>query len=486
MRLMNYDAAGNMTGGGTANGTAMTFDQTTNRMTAYGGAALSYDAAGNVVYDVTGTSTHTYQWNAENKMVSADGNSTSQCASGSTACYVYNALGQRVEMDAGGGKTEYLFDASGEELETCDGMMDSGGRCWLNSYVKLGGRTLANYTYTDSLFTHPDNIGSTGIVTNYTGAVDDIDLYYPFGAYWVSWKQSYDDLRFAGFQEMESPFSPNLYPTNTRKYNPDLGRWLTPDPSGKGAVTLADPQSWNMYTYVRNNPTTLTDPSGLVAAPGCSAQNKQNCQASSHPLNAAAKYHGAAGKGFLKAIAGAVLGADMMSNPITAPIAASGMPAGVKQTIQTVKAAAHGNPEAIGEVIGMASMAAAGAAAGGAGASAERTVLSGNGMYDAANGTVTVPSGTSVTLPTALGNCISDAYGGAIESGADLTPFGHEMNGATTYLPGSDMPNMTLYPPDGLHIMGNPPTVASPTNLDQLLSPNMGNVQWAACCSVKP
>ena len=46
MRLMNYDAAGNMTGGGTANGTAMTFDQTTNRMTAYGGAALSYDAAG--------------------------------------------------------------------------------------------------------------------------------------------------------------------------------------------------------------------------------------------------------------------------------------------------------------------------------------------------------------------------------------------------------------------------------------------------------
>jgi len=67
---------------------------------------VNYDAAGNLVYDVTGTSTHTYQWNAENKMVSADGNGTSQCASGSTACYVYNALGQRAEMDAGGGKTE--------------------------------------------------------------------------------------------------------------------------------------------------------------------------------------------------------------------------------------------------------------------------------------------------------------------------------------------------------------------------------------------
>jgi hypothetical protein len=40
------------------------------------------------------------------------------------------------------------------------------------------------------------------------------------------------------------------------------GPLVYPDPAGKGAVHVDDPQTWNMYAYVRNNPTTLTDPSG--------------------------------------------------------------------------------------------------------------------------------------------------------------------------------------------------------------------------------
>lgn len=39
-----------------------------------------------------------------------------------------------------------------------------------------------------------------------------------------------------------------------------------PDPAGLGAVSLSNPQSWNMYAYARNNPTTFTDPSGLEVA----------------------------------------------------------------------------------------------------------------------------------------------------------------------------------------------------------------------------
>ena len=42
-----------------------------------------------------------------------------------------------------------------------------------------------------------------------------------------------------------------------------LGRWLNADPSGLQAAKLDDPQTWNMYAYVRNDPMTLTDPTGL-------------------------------------------------------------------------------------------------------------------------------------------------------------------------------------------------------------------------------
>jgi len=41
---------------------------------------------------------------------------------------------------------------------------------------------------------------------------------------------------------------------------------MTPDPANMAAAHPGDPQTWNMYAYVRNNPTTLNDPSGLEPA----------------------------------------------------------------------------------------------------------------------------------------------------------------------------------------------------------------------------
>jgi RHS repeat-associated protein len=58
-----------------------------------------------------------------------------------------------------------------------------------------------------------------------------------------------------------------------RQYAWNYRRWLSPDPGGVKVVNLQDPQTWNLYAYVRDNPTNLTDLSGLagreVGQPGC-------------------------------------------------------------------------------------------------------------------------------------------------------------------------------------------------------------------------
>lgn len=43
-----------------------------------------------------------------------------------------------------------------------------------------------------------------------------------------------------------------------------LARFTSPDPFG-GSISAANPQSWNRYEYVANDPLNLTDPSGLAS-----------------------------------------------------------------------------------------------------------------------------------------------------------------------------------------------------------------------------
>ena len=47
-----------------------------------------------------------------------------------------------------------------------------------------------------------------------------------------------------------------------RYYSSAMGRFMSPDPIHFQARMLYDPQSFNLYSYVRNNPLLLTDPTG--------------------------------------------------------------------------------------------------------------------------------------------------------------------------------------------------------------------------------
>jgi len=48
-----------------------------------------------------------------------------------------------------------------------------------------------------------------------------------------------------------------------RRYSPTQGRWISPDPAGLAAVDPTNPQTWNRYAYVMNQPLRFTDPLGL-------------------------------------------------------------------------------------------------------------------------------------------------------------------------------------------------------------------------------
>jgi RHS repeat-associated protein len=48
----------------------------------------------------------------------------------------------------------------------------------------------------------------------------------------------------------------------SREYSTQ-GRWPSPDPAGLGATSPANPQSWNRYAYVMNDPLGFTDRLGL-------------------------------------------------------------------------------------------------------------------------------------------------------------------------------------------------------------------------------
>ena len=243
-----------------------TFNAATNRISTPG---WSYAAAG----EVTSDAIHADQWDAEGRMKSVDNvNQTLPCPSYAAACMTFNALGQRVETQlpsAGGWRYEYLYDPWGREHGSYwDGAGLPPG--WLERNIDLGPRQIATYYGDYTRLLHHNHLGSTLQVSYGTGANAQDQLYYPWGQQWQL-AGAAEDRHFAGFEQHEYL---DFYPTLNRKYNSTHGRWLSPDPGGLKVVRLDDPQTWNMYAYVRNNPTTLTDPTGLEVPASCAKDPK--------------------------------------------------------------------------------------------------------------------------------------------------------------------------------------------------------------------
>jgi RHS repeat-associated protein len=105
---------------------------------------------------------------------------------------------------------------------------------------------------------HLDALGSVRAVTNDGGGLVRRHDYLPFGEEWPQ-PAGASSTRFTG---KEYDAASGLYYFGARYLRPDAGRFTTVDPVYTWTENLVDPQRWNRYSYVRNNPLKYTDPDG--------------------------------------------------------------------------------------------------------------------------------------------------------------------------------------------------------------------------------
>jgi RHS repeat-associated protein len=241
-----YDPWANRSDQTVTSGTCNTFHQAVDTNNRLLGAPYQYDAAGNMTHDAS----HSYTYDAENRLIQVDG--------GSTASYVYDAEGRRVQKTVGSTQTDYIYDLSGNVVS------ELNSSTWFNVYLRLNGKLFAQYTVgaPRTQFIHTDHLGSTRVVTSFVpgtppnySVYDSLD-YLPFGEQIAGGTAT--THKFTG-KERDS--ESNLDNFGARYNSSSMGRFMSPDQNNAGG-TQDNPQSWNLYTYVRNNPLNAVDPDG--------------------------------------------------------------------------------------------------------------------------------------------------------------------------------------------------------------------------------
>src|SRR5882724_4016716 len=102
-----------------------------------------------------------------------------------------------------------------------------------------------------------DHLGSSHVVTNSSGTILDDSDFYPFGGERSYSSSSGNNYKFTG-KERDS--ESGLDDFAARFYTSSYARFLSPDESKYSKPT--DPQTWNLYGYVANNPINAVDPTG--------------------------------------------------------------------------------------------------------------------------------------------------------------------------------------------------------------------------------
>ena len=216
-------------------------DKNTNRLTP--ATNTSYDNTGNTIVDGKFRGA-TYSYDANGRMVKAV-----RSSDGLTSNFVQDAVGNRIGSKVNNAWQFFVYD--------------------------INGRLIAEYGQPSGeqnklKYVHIDWRGSTRAMTNSNGWAISRQDFTAFGdeiSAGVGQGRTLQQNYTAGnikqnYAQMEKDGSTGLNHTPWRKQDSSAGRWTSPDPHN-GSIIITDPQSFNRYSYVGNDPINKIDPSGL-------------------------------------------------------------------------------------------------------------------------------------------------------------------------------------------------------------------------------
>ncbi len=207
-----------------------------NQYDAVNGDAFMHDLDGNL----TSGAGRDFEFDAEGRLIRAG-----------TSTYDYDSDGLRRSKTVDGVTTHYLYDR-GHVI----GEYDDAGTM-IRQYlfgpgtdmpVRMTAADGSNYYY------QLDAHGSVVALTNSSGWIVERYTYGPFGET-LSASVLGSPFRYAG---REWDPETGLYYNRARYYDPEMGRFIQPDP-------LKHADGLNLYVYGRNNPVRFADPLGLFA-----------------------------------------------------------------------------------------------------------------------------------------------------------------------------------------------------------------------------
>jgi len=180
-------------------------------------------------------------WDSEDRLALA-------VAGGQVTRYGYDAEGQRIKKSAGTKTTRYFGNLVEIERE--------GDQETITKYYYAEGMLVAQRRDGAVQYVHQDHLDSLRVLSDASGAPVATREFAAFGEQVGSGGTATLTRGYgAHWQDGES----GLIYMGARYYDPVITRFIQPD---SVVPEPDDPQSWNRYSFVRNNPFNRVDPTG--------------------------------------------------------------------------------------------------------------------------------------------------------------------------------------------------------------------------------